>query len=200
MINNQPLDPNTNRGHEGGNLLATVPKEYHTLFDAVLAAAQEASTAGKGRRRIVFVISDGKEYGSKVKEKELIKYLQTNHVSVYGTLVGDSSIPGMGFLDRIHLPLTMRDDALPKLAAATGGQCDPEFRPKGIEASFAHITEEIRTQYTVGYYTHMSPLSETFRKIEVVVLRPGLFVTAEEGYWPSAADSRPAPVTPSANP
>jgi VWFA-related protein len=200
MINNQPLDPNTNRGHEGGNLLATAPREYHTLFDAVLAAAQMASTAAKGRRRIVYVISDGKEYGSKVKEKELIKYLQTNHVSVYGTLVGDSSIPGLGFLDRVHLPLTMRDDALPKLAAATGGQCDPEFRPKGIEASFARITEEVRTQYTIGYYTHESPFNEKFRKIEVVVLRPGLSVTAEEGYYPSAADSRPAPVTPSANP
>jgi VWFA-related protein len=122
---------------------------------------------------------------------------------VYGTLVGDSSIPGLGFLDRIHLPLTMRDDALPKLAAATGGQCDPEFRPKGIETSFARITEEVRTQYTVGYYTHESPFNEKFRKIEVRVLRPGLSVIAEDGYYPSAADSRtskPAAVTPSANP
>jgi VWFA-related protein len=204
IINNYAVDPNTTPSHNGTTNLRIGPeKEYHTLFDAVLSAAQQAATAGKGRRRIVYVISDGKEAGSKVKEKELIKYLQTNHVSVYGTLVGDSSLPGMGFLDRVHLPLTMRDDALPKLAAATGGQCDPEFRPKGIEASFGRITEEVRTQYTVGYYTHESPFNEKFRKIEVRVLRPGLSVIAEDGYYPSAADSRisrPAPVTPSATP
>jgi VWFA-related protein len=203
VINNQAVDPNTNRG-VNGNMIATVPKEYHTLFDAVYAAAQEASTAARGRRRIVYVISDGKEYGSKVKEKELIRYLETNHVSVYATLVGDSSIPGMGFLDRVHLPLTMRDDALPKLTAATGGQCDPEFRPKGIEASFAHITEEVRTQYTAGYYTKESPFNEKFRKIEVRVLRPGLTVIAEDGYYPSAQDNAPsrpvAETTPSATP
>jgi VWFA-related protein len=193
VINNQPVDPNTNRGVTG-NMIATAPREYHTLFDAIYTAAQTTATATKGRRRIVYVISDGKEYGSKVKEKELVKYLETNHVGVYATLVGDSAIPGMGFLDRVHLPLTMRDNALPRLAAATGGQVDPEFRPKYIEASFARISEEVRTQYTVGYYTHESPFNEKFRKIEVRVLRPSLSVIAEDGYYPSASDSHPPSV------
>jgi VWFA-related protein len=197
IINNQAVDPNTTPSHNGTtNLLITPPKEYHTLFDAIQTAAETAATAGKGRRRLVYVISDGKEYGSKVKEKQLIKYLQTNHVGVYATLVGDSAIPGMGFLDRVHLPLTMRDNALPRLSAATGGQIDPEFRPKGIEASFARISEEVRTQYTVGYYTHESPFNEHFRKVEVRVLRPSLSVIAEDGYYPSASDSHPsAPVS-----
>ena len=81
----------------------------------------------------MYVISDGKEYGSVAKQKDVIRYLQKNNVVVYATLVGDSAIPGFGFLDRIHLPLTMREDVLPKYAGATGGQVDPEFRPKGIE-------------------------------------------------------------------
>jgi VWFA-related protein len=202
VINNMAVDPNTNHGVTG-NMIATPPREYHTLLDAIFAAAQETSTAARGRRRVVYVVSDGKEYGSKVKEKELIKYLQTNKIEVYATLVGDSAIPGMGFLDHIHLPLSMRDDALPRIAAVTGGQVDPEFRPKGIETSFARLTEEVRTQYTVGYYTHASPFDERFRKIDVRVLRPDLTVIAEDGYYPSASDNRPAqPVaaTPSAAP
>ncbi len=188
--NGLPVDPNINRGQQGG-FQDKAPREYHTLNDAILAAAEETSTAAKGRRRIVYVISDGKEYGSKASEKSVIKYLQTNKVSVYATLVGDSSIPGMGFLDRIHLPLTMRDDVLPRYAAATGGQVDPEFRPKGIENSFAHIAEEVRTQYTVGYYSHLSPLNDSYRKLEVRVLRPNLTIIAKEGYYPSASDSQP---------
>ncbi len=200
LKNNQQVDPNTTpvRGQLG--ITTTVPREYHTLNDAILAAAREVSGAEKGRRRVVYVISDGKEYGSQAKEKDVIRYLQTNKISVYATLVGDSSLPGLGFLDRVHLPLTMRDDVLPRYTAATGGECDPEFRPTGIEKSFAKLSEEVRTQYTIGYYTHESPFNEKFRKIEVRVLRPGLTVIAKEGYYPSASDSRPAPVTPSAVP
>jgi VWFA-related protein len=196
-INNKDIDPNFNRTSQNGMQL-NPPKEYHTLNDAILAAAQETSRVGKGRRRIVYVISDGKEYGSKAKEKDVIKYMQTNKVELYATLVGDAAVPGLGFLDRIHLPLTMRDDELPRIAQATGGQCDPEFRQKGIETSFAKITEEVRTQYTVGYYTHESPFNEKFRKVEVRVLRPGLTIISKDGYYPTASDSRPNAATPAA--
>lgn len=204
IINNEPIDGVADPGHIAGSMQITVPREYHTLNDAILAAAQEAATTGPERRRVVYVISDGKEYGSKATQKEVIKYLLTNNITVWATLVGDSSLPGMGFVDRIHLPLTMRDDALPKYTAATGGQTDPEFRPKGIEESFARITDEIRAQYTVGYYTHESPFNETFRRTEVRVMRPGLTIICKDGYYPSAADNtqakRPAPATPSATP
>jgi VWFA-related protein len=196
---NQQIDPNFNRNEQNG-MQQNPEKEFHTLNDAILAAARETAGAGKGRRRIVYVISDGKEYGSKAKEKDVIKYLQTNKVELYATLVGDSAVPGLGFLDRIHLPTTMRDDELPRIAAASGGQCDPEWRLKGIESSFAKITEEVRTQYTAGYYTHESPLNEKFRKVEVRVLRPGLTIIAKDGYYPTAADSRPTPSTPTAAP
>jgi VWFA-related protein len=191
-INNRAIDPNFNRQEMNG-MQINAPKEYHPLFDAILDAAKETTLVGRDRRRIVYIISDGKEYGSKTKEKELIRYLQTNNIEVYATLVGDSSIKGLGFLDRIHLPLTMRDDALPRIVSATGGQTDPEFRLRGIESSFAKITEEVRTQYTVGYYTHESPFNEKFRKTEIRILRPGLTIISEDGYYPSARDSRPRP-------
>jgi VWFA-related protein len=174
-----------------GSLQINPPRQIHTLLDAIFEAAQETTQVGRDRRRIVYVVSDGKEYGSTVKERALIKYLQTNKIEVWATLVGDSSIPGVGFLDRIHLPLTMREDVLPRITAATGGQTDPEFRPRGIQNSFAKITEEVRTQYTIGYYTHISPFNESFRSIDVRVLRPGLTVIAEPGYYPSASDNRP---------
>jgi VWFA-related protein len=194
--NNAPVDPNTQPPGRGMGSFQTPPKEFHPLFDAMFAAAQELTTADKRRRRVLYVISDGKEYGSKVKEKELVHYLQMNKIGVYATLVGDSSLPGMGFLDRIHLPLTMRDDALPRIAGATGGQCDPEFRPRGIEKSFADITKTVRTQYTVGYYSHENPLDERFRHTNVVVLRPNLEVIAPDGYFPTPENVHPATPVP----
>jgi VWFA-related protein len=189
------IDPNTNSSH--GRSLSNqqnVPREVHTLNDAILEAAIATSKAGKGRRRVVFVISDGKEYGSKAKYKEVVKYLQTNKIAVYGTLVGDSSLPVVGYLDKIHLPLTMRDNILPAYANDTGGQFDAQFRQKGIETSFAKIAEEVRTQYTVGYYTHQPFIDGKFRSLEVKVLKPDLQVVAKKGYYPTASDARPSTV------
>ena len=200
VINNMPIDGVTDPGHQPGTLAFTVPREYHTLNDAILAAAQEVSTAARGRRRIVYVISDGKEYGSKATQKEVIKYLLTNNITVWATVVGESAIWGAGFVDRMHLPLTMRDDVLPKYTAATGGQTDPEFRPKGIQNSFASITNEVRAQYTVGYYTHESPFNESYRKTEVRVLKPGLTIICRDGYYPNAADNTRARPTPPSQP
>ena len=191
--NNMQVDPNTAPVRNQQSMNPQIPKEYHLLYDAMFTAAQALTrTDTKSFRRVLYVISDGKEYGSKVKEKELIRYLQTNKISVYATLVGNSAVPGMGFLDRIHLPLTMRDDALPRLAAATGGQCAPEWRPQGIENSFADITRTVRTLYTVGYYTHLNPLNNTFRHVEVRVMRPNLTVVAPDGYYPTPRDVHPA--------
>ncbi len=200
-INDQQFDPNTAPVRNNPGMTFNVPRDPHTLNDAILAAAVQTTKAGRGRRRIVYVISDGKEYGSTAKFKEVVRYLQTNEVQVYGTIVGDSSLPVIGYLDRFHLPLQMRDDILPRYAAATGGQMDAEFRTGGIESSFARITEEVRTQYTVGYYTREPFIDGKFRKTEVRVLRPNLTVIAREGYYPSARDAvgpGAAPTIPSA--
>ncbi len=195
IVNNQNFDPNTSSNHGHSSLQQTVPREVHTLNDAILMAASSLRKAARDRHRIVYVISDGKEYGSTAKTKEVIQYLQTNKVAVYGTLVGDSSLPVVGFLDRIHLPLMMRDNVLPTYAAATGGNFDSEFRTGGIERSFAKIVSEAGNQYTLGYLTHEPFIDGKYRTIEVRVLRSGLTVLAKKGYWPSAMDViRPQPV------
>ncbi len=156
------------------------------------------SKTASGRRRIVYVISDGKEYGSTAKFPQVVKYLNQNQIAVFGTLVGDSSLWGIGFLDRMHLPLMMRDNILPAYANATGGNFDSEFLRKGIETSFAKIAEEVRTQYTVGYYTHEPFIDGKYRQIEVKVLRPNLTVIAKKGYYPTAEAAPSTTITPSA--
>jgi VWFA-related protein len=190
---NSYIDPNTNATH-GTSLSGTlnVPKEVHTLNDAILAAATHLAKTRTGRRRVVYVISDGKEYGSTASFKEVVKYLQRNKIAVYGTLVGDSSLPVVGFLDHIHLPLTMRDNILKSYAEATGGNIDGEFRQKGIEQSFAKIAGEVRNQYTIGYYTHEPFIDGKYRSLEVKVMRPNLTVIAKKGYYPTAEDIKPS--------
>jgi len=187
-VNGNCADPNLQpqRSAGLGDGTIRIPKEIHTLNDAILAAAKELSTRPKDRRRIIYVISDGKESGSKATIKEVIRYLQTNEITVYGTLVGTSAEWGEGFISRIHLPFTMYDNVLYKYIGATGGQADSERNLNGIEKSYADIAKDARNQYTIIYASHESVMDSKYRKIDVRVNRPGLDVTAKQGYYPSA--------------
>ena len=135
---------------------------------------------------MIYVISDGKEHGSTASFKEVVRYLLTNQISVDGTLVGESSLPVYGFLDRFHIPWQMADNLLPKYTTATGGVLDAEISRNAIEASFAKVAGQVRNQYTLGYNSHISTLDSRFRKIEVRVLLPNVQVVAKQGYYPTA--------------
>ena len=184
------IQPGFSAGASGSGAVMTIPKEVHTLNDAIFAAAKELSSRPKGRRRVIYVVSDGKEYGSKATVKEVIHYLQANEVAVYATMVGTSAGWGEGWVSRVHLPFTMYDNVLYKYIAATGGQADSERGVNGIEKSYAEIAKEARNQYTIVYRSRESVLDSKFRKIDVRVDRPGLEVTAKFGYYPSALMSR----------
>jgi len=201
VVNNQNFDPNTAavRGQSGIQLNA--PREVHPLNDAILAAASMLSNRPIERRRVIYVLSNGNEYGSEAKTAQVIKYLETNNIEVDGTLVGTSGVPVLGLMDRVHLPLMMRDNVLPAYARQTGGNFDSEFRPQSIEKSFAKIAEEARAKYTVGYTTPEPFLDGKYRKLEIKVLHygPDLTILAPPGYYPRAMEMRPRPpVVPSA--
>jgi len=186
-INGHEVDPNLSpqRGNTGPFL--NLPKEKHPLNDAILAAAKALSSQPKGRRRIIYVVTDGKESGSKASQKEVIQYLLTNNISVYGTIVGDSALWGIGYLDKLHLPLLPTNNIMPRYTAMTGGSLDSEISENGIQKSFSAITNSLRTQYTLGYYAHHPALSEKRYGINVTVNVPGLDVTAKQYYYPGRA-------------
>lgn len=187
--NGNCIDPNLQPGKSAGNsAFITIPKEIHTLNDAILAAAKELSTRPKGRRRIIYVISDGKENGSKASYKEVLRYLQGHEIAVYGTLVGDSARWGEGYLSRFHLPFTMYDNRLVGYVLQTGGTLDSERSLNGIQKSYAAIASEARNQYTLVYASHEPAIDGKFRTIDVRVGRPGLDVVAKKGYYPSSSD------------
>jgi VWFA-related protein len=134
------------------------------------------------------VISDGKEYGSKATWKEVVRYLQTNNITVYATVVGQSAQWGQEWIDRFHLPKEMYDNILFKYTAATGGDMLAERGVNSMEKSYAKIADEARNQYTLLYLSHESIYDDKYRSINVVVDRPNVVVTAKPGYYPSAQE------------
>jgi VWFA-related protein len=172
-------DPNA--GTPGSD--QTAPREFYVLNDAILRAAQDLGKREKGRRRIIFVVSDGRELGSNAGYDEVKRILLSNNISIYGVGVDTAAIPIYDKAGRIRVPGFGTGNILPRYVADTAGDMMAEFDRQGIELAYAQITDTARNQYTLGYTTQATK-STSFRTIDVRVLRPNLKVFAKEGYYP----------------
>ncbi|HVP80041.1 MAG TPA: VWA domain-containing protein, partial [Thermodesulfobacteriota bacterium] len=170
--------------------VVTPPKEAHVLNDTILAAGLDLGKRDRTRRKIIFIISDGREFGSKASYSGVLKVLLTNGITVYGIATEGSAIPGYNKLGRLHLPGFGYSNILPKYANATGGWLYTEFSRSAIEDTYARAFSDARNQYTLGYLTRTTP-SAAYRQIEVKVDRPScessqrpcVSVYAKDGYY-----------------
>ncbi len=176
VVNGRPLDPSS-------PTVITPPRESHVMNDAIVKAAMDLSKRERARRKIIFVISDGREYGSDASYADTLKVLLSHGIQVYGVGVEGSAIPGYNKLAKLHLPGYGYSDILPKYANATGGEIFTEFSREAIAGAYARALGDARNQYTLGYVTRLTP-SSAHREIEVRVARPDVKVTAREGYYP----------------
>lgn len=185
-INNIPVNPNS-------SIITPPPKEAHVLNDAILAAAHDLAKRDRTRRKIIFVISDGKETGSTASYADVLKVLLSNNILVYGVGVDSAALPIYGKLQRLKVPkLNYTGNILPKYANATGGEVFDELGQVAIENAYALAIGDARNQYTLGYVTRVTPSSK-YRQVEVRVDRPGcrssnlrpcVDVSAKDGYYP----------------
>jgi VWFA-related protein len=190
-INGHPVnDPNANGGKAGD--VQTPPREFYVLNDAILKAAQDLSKRDKTRRRIIFVISDGRELGSTASYDEVKRILLSNNISVYGVGVDTAAIPIYDKANRIRIPGFGTGNILPRYVSETAGDMMAEFDRQGIEQAYAKISDAARNQYTLGYNAQATK-SGSFRTIDVRVLRPNLSVFAKQGYYPLPPQTQQAP-------
>ena len=188
-VNGHPMDPSTPPMES-----RTYQPEPHVLNDAILAAALDLSRRGPLRRKVIFVISDGRELNSVASYRDVVKVLQTYQILVYGVAVSGGAIPGYRQLEKIKIPGQGYGNVLTRYAAATGGQVFPALSRDAIEAAYQRLTSVARNQYTLGYTT-VAAIAGNCREIEVRVKRPGLQVIAKPRYCPlppAAATRQPS--------
>ncbi|HUQ31036.1 MAG TPA: VWA domain-containing protein [Pyrinomonadaceae bacterium] len=68
------------------------------------------------------------------------------------------------------------------LAYKTGARVFRADNTRDLEQSFANIAEELRRQYSLGYYPKATAQAGTRRQIRVRVMRPNLVVRARDSY------------------
>jgi len=184
-INNMPVDPNP------GITAASTQQESHVLNDAILKAALDLAKRPRERRKVIFIISDGREYHSNASYRDVLKVLLSNNIMVYAIGVGGSAIPVYDKVSKLHLPRFGYSDILPKYASATGGEVFNELTRTGLEDAYSRLMGDARNQYTLGYISH-APTVGQHNDVEVLVdrasckrssIRPCVDVTAKEGYY-----------------
>jgi Ca-activated chloride channel family protein len=151
------------------------------LYDAIYLSAQ--SLAPRSGRKVLVVISDGGNTVNNVDFQQALDQAIRDEVMVYSLI--DIPIPNDAGRD------TGGEHALITLSQETGGKYF--YAEYGdVAAAFRKISEDLRTQYLIGYYPVQRRTQTDFRRIQLTLTpsapkssspytlryRPGYYATA----------------------
>jgi VWFA-related protein len=139
------------------------------LYDAVYVACTDKLNGEAGRKAII-IATDAEDTGSKVKLEEAIEAAQRTDTVIHILLVYD---PRYG----------ANTSVAHKLTDETGGRLIVVNNEKKLEEAFDQISEELRSQYTLGYYPTNSQKDGKFRKIHVETTNHEFKVLTRKGYY-----------------
>ncbi|MBM3745951.1 MAG: VWA domain-containing protein [Acidobacteria bacterium] len=149
-----------------------------SLYDAVYLAARDLE-AREGRH-VMVVVTDGGDTTSVKTYHQALEAAQLADTVLYPILVVPiTNEPGRNIGG---------ENALAGLAAGTGGRVFFPASLPALDAAFAEILRELRTQYLLGYYPKdVPPSQDRYHRLEVKVRRPDLRVLARSGYYEEAS-------------
>ncbi len=155
-----------------GPLPSTGPKGTD-LYDAVYLACREKLSTEAGRKALI-LLTDAQDYGSKMKLADAIEAAQRSDAVVYVLLVAE---PGQYFGSYQGAGVAK------KLAEETGGRVFEVRSGKKLEEAFDEISQELRSQYVLGYYPANASLDGAFRRIKVETAPERLHIFTRKGYY-----------------
>jgi len=153
---------------------ANVPRGT-LLYDAVYLASHE-EMAQQVDRKAMILLTDGSDQGSQYKIKDAIEAAQKADTIVYVLLCADRGFYG-GFGGYSG------DSEMKKLTTETGGRViDVGNKPEKLKAAFDQISQELRTQYNIGYVPTNLARDGSFRRVEIRS-KDGYKIQSRSGYF-----------------
>jgi len=141
------------------------------LYDAIYLATHDELSTQAGRKGVI-IMTDAEDTGSKLRLQDAIEAAQRADAVIHVMLITDRMATfGTG-------PGVAR-----KMAEDTGGRVIEVRNESSLEKAFDEISQELRSQYVLGYYPTNIKRDGTFRKITVDVTRPDAKILARKGYY-----------------
>ncbi len=142
------------------------------FYDAVYLAAHD-KLAGEAGRKAIVVLSDCEDTGSKLRLQDAIESAQRTDTVVHILLVaqdgGDQNVAK-------------------KLTDETGGRMIIVRNEKNLEQAFDQISEELRSQYTIGYTPSNKARDGGYRKIKLEMKNKEYSALTRRGYYAPTND------------
>ena len=141
------------------------------LYDAIYVACHDELATEAGRKGVI-ILTDAEDTGSKLHMQDTVEAAQRSDPVIHVLLISDrmaTSGTGPGVAHR--------------MAEDTGGRVIDVHNEKSLEKAFDELSEELRSQYVLGYYPTNVKRDGVFRKIQVTVMRPDVKILARKGYY-----------------
>jgi Ca-activated chloride channel homolog len=145
------------------------------LYDAIYMTCDEKMIRETGRKAIV-ILSDGDDESSNATIQQAMEMALRAETTVFVI-----SITKGGFFGVEGSP--EGDTAMREIAKETGGRVFFPFKLDELEESFRLINQELRSQYSLGYYSTNSARDGTYRRIDVKISEKNLRPSHRKGYY-----------------
>jgi Ca-activated chloride channel family protein len=155
------LTPFTNKVAQIDRSLGQLRGDWATaLYDAICLGSERLG--GKEGRRVLVLVTDGDDTASSATYAKALEAALRNEVMIYSII--DVPIEASAGRD------LGGEHALITLAEQTGGKSF-YVSDGGLDKAFARVSDDLRTQYLLGYYPRNQVKGMNFHRVQVTVPR-----------------------------
>ncbi len=148
------------------------------LYDAIYLACDQKLIRETGRKAII-ILSDGEDQSSKTTLDQALEMALKAEATIFSISVNRGGFFGVGDTKN-------GDRVLKQLAEETGGRSFFPFKVEELDDAFRQISQELRSQYNIGYLSNNPMRDGRYRKIEVRIDERGMKLNYRKGYYAPA--------------
>jgi Ca-activated chloride channel family protein len=157
-----------------------------SLHNAVYIALKDlkkivAKSEDEVRRQAIVVLSDGEDTSSLLPFEEVLDLAKRSETAIYsiGLKADDTASSARGFKEAEFI--------LRQFAQETGGRAFFPMQISELASIYGQISDELSSQYTVGYTSKNPRRDGAWRRVVVRVDRPSVVARTKQGYFAPSA-------------
>jgi Ca-activated chloride channel homolog len=150
---------------------------YNALYVSLKQLKDErAKSAEDIRRQAIIVLSDGDDTSSVIEYDDVLDLAKRSETAIYAIGLRQSEAAGRGKFKEAEFVLR-------QLSQETGGRVFFPMTVAELPKIYEQISDELASQYSIGYSSKNPMKNGAWRKIEVRVNKPGLVARTRRGYY-----------------
>jgi len=182
------LTPFTNKIAQIDRGLGELHGDFATaLYDAICLGSEKLG--GKDGRKVLVIISDGDDTAKNSTYAQALEAALRSEVMIYSLIDVPIEASAGRDLGGEHALITLSEQTGGKYFYVSDG---------GLDKAFAKVSDDLRTQYLIGYYPHHQAPGTNFHRLTVTIPRAAadeFNVRNKTGYYAdSQASGRRTPV------